>query len=61
MKWSELRRKAERKGWYLLRNCSNHDIYAHPDKDYQIQIGRHESEEVKKGLEMKLKKQIGIR
>jgi predicted RNA binding protein YcfA (HicA-like mRNA interferase family) len=50
MKWSELRRKAERKGWYLVRNGSNHDIYAHKDKDFQIQIGRHDSEEVKKGL-----------
>lgn len=60
MKWSELRRKAERKGWYLVRNDSNHDIYAHNDKDFQIQIGRHDSEEVKKGLFSKLKKQIGF-
>ena len=60
MKWSELRRKAVYKGWYLIRNGSNHDIYAHKEKDYQIQIGRHDSEEVKKGLLHKLKKQIGI-
>ena len=60
MKWSELRRKAERNGWYLVRNGSNHDIYAHEEKDFRIQIGRHDSEEVKKGLLRKLTKQIGI-
>jgi mRNA interferase HicA len=60
MKWSELRRKVIRNGWYLVRNGSNHDIYAHSDKDFQIQIGRHDSEEVKKGLFNKLKKQIGF-
>lgn len=60
MKWSELRRKAESKGWYLYRRGARHDIYRHPDKDFEIQIGRHASEEVKKGLESKLRKQIGF-
>jgi len=44
----------------LIRTGSIHDIYAHHDKDFQIQIGRHDSEEVKKGLYSKLKKQIGL-
>jgi len=35
-------------------------IYAHPDKDYFIQIARHEAQEVKTGLYHKLKKQIGF-
>lgn len=60
MKWPELRRKAGRNGWYLVRNGSDHDIYAHKEKDFQIQIGRYDSEEVKKGLSSKLKKQIGF-
>ena len=60
MKWSELKRKAKKGGWELLRHGSEHDIYSHPDKDYQIQLGRHDSEEVKKGLYHKLKKQIGF-
>lgn len=60
MKWSEVRRKAEKRGWYLHRNGAKHDIYRHPDKDFDIQIGRHGSEEVAKGLQSKLKKQIGF-
>lgn len=60
MKWSELRKLAERSGWILLRNGSNHDLYFHPEKDYLIQIGRHKSEEVSKGTYNKLKKQIGF-
>lgn len=60
MKWSELRKKAEKNGWYLYRNGANHDIYRHPTKDFSIQIGRHGSEEVKSGTFNKLKKQIGF-
>lgn len=60
MKWSELRKIAERYGWKLSRCGANHDIYRHPDKDYPIQIGRHGSEEIKNGTFAKLKKQIGF-
>ncbi|OQB29728.1 MAG: YcfA-like protein [Bacteroidetes bacterium ADurb.Bin174] len=60
MKWNELRRIAEKNGWYLYRNGSRHDIYRHPEKDYPIQIGRHGSEEIKTGTLNKLKKQIGF-
>jgi predicted RNA binding protein YcfA (HicA-like mRNA interferase family) len=60
MKWSELKKIAKRKGWYLVRNGKEHDIYAHPEKDYQIEIERHDAKEIKKGLYHKLKKQIGF-
>ena len=60
MKWSELRRIAERKGWYLYRNGSRHDIYRHSDKTNPIQIGRHGSEEIRTGTFIKLKKEIGF-
>ncbi|MDR3217866.1 MAG: type II toxin-antitoxin system HicA family toxin [Dysgonamonadaceae bacterium] len=60
MKWSELKRKAIEKGWYLERNGGEHDIYVHPEKDYKIEIERHDSKEVKTGLYYKLKKQIGF-
>ena len=60
MKWSEMKAKAEKHGWKLLRHGGRHDIYVHPDKDYQIQIERHWSSEVKPGLFYKLKKQIGF-
>jgi len=60
MKWSELKRKATQQGWYLLRNGKEHDIYAHPDKEFKIQIPRHDSQEVRTGIYNKLKKQIGF-
>jgi hypothetical protein len=56
MKWSELRKKAIFHGWYLLRNGKEHDIIAHPDKAFTIQIARHDSKEVEYGLHQKLKK-----
>lgn len=58
MKWSELKRIAIQNGWKLKRNGSKHDIYYHPDKDYELQIERHGSQEVKYGLYVKLLKLI---
>ena len=40
MKWNELRRIAEEKGWYSWRKGGNHDIYRHPDKDEFLYIER---------------------
>ena len=59
MKWNELRRYAEQKGWKLKRHGKQHDIYYHPDKSYVIMMERHPSEEVKNGLMLRLLKQIG--
>ncbi|MDR3180359.1 MAG: type II toxin-antitoxin system HicA family toxin [Prevotellaceae bacterium] len=60
MKWSELRRIVEKEGWYLYRHGGKHDIYRHPEKDYPIEIERHDSQEVGRGIFYKLKKQIGF-
>ena len=60
MKWSELKRIATQKGWYLARNGKAHDIYAHREKNYVIYVPRHDSHEIKTGLYHKLRKQIGF-
>jgi len=60
MKWSEVRRLAEKGGWQFKRHGGKHDIYMHPERDYPIQIERHDSQEVRLGLFYKLKKQIGF-
>ncbi|HIZ15074.1 MAG TPA: type II toxin-antitoxin system HicA family toxin [Candidatus Tidjanibacter faecipullorum] len=60
MKWNELRRLAEKHGWYLWRSGANHDIYRHKEKKFEIQIGRHGSQEIPKGTFAKLKRQIGF-
>lgn len=60
MKWNELRRIAEKKGWYLERHGASHDVYRHPNKPYPILIGRHGKEEIAKGTYQSLKKKIGF-
>ena len=60
MKWVELKEIAIKYGWIFVKHGRRHDIYEHPEKDYQIQIERHWSKEIKKGLFFKLKKQIGF-
>jgi len=54
MKWSEIRRIAESKGWILYRHGSRHDVYRHKDRDYPIEIERHDSQEIRTGLYYKL-------
>lgn len=58
MKWKEMERLARSNGWYCFRHGSRHDIYRHPEKDYEIQIERHWSQEVRPRLQKKLLKQI---
>ncbi|MDR2893992.1 MAG: type II toxin-antitoxin system HicA family toxin [Alistipes sp.] len=60
MKWNELRRIAEARGWKLKRRGGNHDVYHHPEKPFRIEIGRHGSQEIPHGTFSKLKKQIGF-
>lgn len=62
MKWNELRRIAEEKGWKLIQHGTNHDKYGHPDrpKDDILLIGRHGKEEIKNGTFHKVRKQIGF-
>lgn len=50
MKWSEIKRLAINYGWILKEHGKKHDIYYHPQKDYFIQIERHWSKELKKGI-----------
>lgn len=59
MKWSELRRIAEEKGWYLARR-GKHDVYKHDGIDGPLLIERHGAQEIKDSLYHKLKKQIGF-
>ncbi len=58
MKWSEFKKIAREKGWYLVRHGAQHDIYEHKDYVYPIQIERHWSKEIKPGLLRRLMKQI---
>jgi len=60
MKWSELRRIAEGKGWYLVRHGANHDIYRHPSKEDTLIIERHDSTEIRRGLFNKIKRMLEI-
>jgi len=60
MKWSEIRRIAEKRGWYLWRNGANHDIFRHKERQDILVLERHSSEEIKPGLHSKLRKQIGF-
>jgi len=58
MKWSEVRRIAERTGWILVRYGKKHDLY---EKDGEsLLIGRHSSEELKGKTYVRVRKQLNL-
>ena len=56
MKWSEIRRIAERNGWVLVRFGAKHDVYWKDGEELYFE--RHPSAEVKTGLYKRILKKI---
>lgn len=61
MKSSELVRLLKKDGWTVIRQTGSHMIMNPPLKPGQIVCPNHGSQEVGKGLEMKIKKDAGIK
>ncbi len=60
MNWNELRKLAVKNGFRLVQHGKKHDEYYNEKTGKTIQIERHWSQEVRKGLMLKLKKEIGF-
>lgn len=60
MKWNELKRQALKHGFQFVKHGKEHDEYYNPSIGVTVQIERHGSKEVRKGLASKLRKQIGF-
>lgn len=56
----ELKREFKDAGCYLKSQGKNHEWWHSPITGNDFQMGRHDNEEVKKGMEMKLRKQAGV-
>jgi len=48
-------------GWFVVRQSGSHMIMEHPFKKGQIVCPYHGSQEIGKGLEMKIKKDAGLK
>jgi predicted RNA binding protein YcfA (HicA-like mRNA interferase family) len=59
MKWSEVRRMAERKGWILVRFGRKHDVYQKGGDILLIE--RHSSAELRGDVRHKILKQLGLK
>lgn len=60
MKWNELKRQALKHGFQFVKHGKEHDEYYNPQTGITVQIERHGSQEVRKGLAARLRKQIGF-
>ena len=61
MKSSELVRLLKKDGWFVVRQTGSYMIMEHPTKKGQIVCPYHGSQEVGKGLEIKIKKDAGLK
>ncbi|MDR1718443.1 MAG: type II toxin-antitoxin system HicA family toxin [Prevotella sp.] len=59
MKSSELNKLILKNGWKILRQSGSHVIYEKEGKTYPATF--HGSKEVGKGLEMKIRKEMGLK
>jgi mRNA interferase HicA len=59
MKSSELHRLIQRHGWKHLRTAGSHYIYEKDGRTYPAPY--HGAKEVPKGLELKIKKEMGLK
>jgi mRNA interferase HicA len=60
MKCSELLRKVKKAGWYEISQEGSHIKMKHPTKEGTLIFPNHGSNEMRKGLEIAIKKQAGI-
>ena len=60
MKWNELKRIAIAHGFRFYKGLNGHDLYINDATNKVIMLERHWSQEVRKSLMHKLKKDIGF-
>lgn len=60
MKFSELISELTIAGCYLVRHGKSHDVWYSPITNKMFPIGRHQSKEVPKGTERKIRQQSGV-
>ncbi len=60
MKWNELKRQALKHGFRFVKHGKEHDEYHNPVTGVTVQLERHGAAEAKKGIALKLRKQIGF-
>lgn len=58
MKYKELHKLIQNQGWKIRRQTGSHVIYEKDGRTYPVPY--HGSKEVAKGLELKIKKEMGL-
>ena len=61
MKVSEFVKKLKKQGIKIHRHGSRHDIYINPANGKKSEIPRHQAQELGKGLEQEILKQLGLK
>jgi len=61
MKASEITKLAKKKGCYIKRHGSDHDIWINPKTGNTARIPRHQSKEVATGTAQSIMKDLGLK
>jgi hypothetical protein len=60
VKYRQFKFELKEKGCYIIRHGAEHDIWFSPVTETTTSIPRHDSKEVPKGLEKKIRKVLGV-
>ncbi|MCL2018293.1 MAG: type II toxin-antitoxin system HicA family toxin [Oscillospiraceae bacterium] len=61
MKYSELKKLLKKNGCYKISEGSRHENWIEPNSGRTFQVGRHDTEDVKKGTLNRILKDAGIK
>ena len=59
-RYAELKLELRKAGCYRESEGGNHEWWFSPITNERFQVGRHDREEVKKGMEMEIRKKAGV-
>ena len=61
MSYQEIIRLLEADGWYQIAQKGSHKQFKHPVKAGKVRVSGHGSKDIKKGTEIQILKQAGLR
>jgi len=61
MKYSDLKKELRQHGCYKTNEGGNHEIWFNPISNKFFPVGRHNTEDVRKGIQNSILKQAGIK
>jgi predicted RNA binding protein YcfA (HicA-like mRNA interferase family) len=61
MKYREILKRLKEDGWYQVAQEGSHRQFKHPTKKGKVTVAGHDNSDIRKGTEIQILKQAGLR